>query len=182
MACKTPRFDFAFDANSYKSPKSPYATVRVGQDGYIHSGECKSGDVFGLQMTNIHGRLNNTVMLNMSVENSYFGNIYAGNDVDRVITTRTHRDRFNEGADLKNVVFENVFYSCTDNEDSIAFDFCTNNRPHTMENVIIRNAFIGNARVGVRMEHQGRVSVRGLYSDRETPVIEVSEGGELIWE
>lgn len=171
-----PRFDFGFDANSYKSPRSPYATVRIGQDGYIHLRECGSGDVFGLHVTNIHGRLNNTVMLNMSIENSYFGNIYAGNDVDRVITTRTHRDSQNEGADMRNVVFENIFYDFRDNENSIALDFCTNNRPHRFENVIVRNAFVGSARTALRMEHGGTLTVEGLYSDSDTPNIEVSCG------
>lgn len=175
-ADKEPRFDFGFDANSYKSPRSPYATVRVGQDGYIHLRECGSGDVFGLHVTNIHGRVNNTVMLNMSIESSYFGNIYAGNDVDRVITTRTHRDAQNEGADMRNVVFENIFYDCRDNENSIALDFCTNNRQHVMENVVVRNAFVGSAKTAIRMAHEGTLTVNGLYSDSEHPNIEVSHG------
>lgn len=177
---KNPRFDHAFEADSYKSTRSPYATVRVGQDGYIHQCECKSGDVWGLHVTNIHGRLNNTVMLNMSIENSYFGNIYADNDVDRVITTRTHRDTLNEGADLRNVVFENIFYNCRDNENSIALDFCTNNRPHRMENVVVRNAFAGNASCALRMEHEGSLTVTGLYSDAPSPKIVVEEGSEVI--
>ena len=177
---KNPRFDHYFEADSYKSPRSPYATVRIGQDGYISQHECQSGDVFGLHVTNIHGRLNNTVMLNETIENSYFGNIYADNDVDCVITAKTHRPTLNYGADLKNVVFENVFYNCRDNENSTAFDFPLNHREHTMQNVVIRNAFIGNAKTAINMGHKGCVHVTGLYSNTPSPNIIVSEGCEVI--
>lgn len=180
MNDKNPRFDHFFDANSYKSPRSPYATVRVGQDGYIHESECASGDVFGLHVVNIHGRLNNTVMLNESIENSYFGNIYADNGVDCVITTKTHRESLNYGAELRNVVFENIFYNCRDNENSTAIDFSLNHREHTMKNVVIRNAFVGNARTAINMGHKGRIDVSGLYSDTESPKIIVAEGSEVI--
>ena len=176
---KNPRFDFNFDANSYRSPRSPYATVRVGQDGYIHECECKSGDVFALHVTNIHGRLNNTVMLNESIENSYFGNIYADNDVDCVITTKTHRDTQNAGADLRNVVFENIFYNCRDNKNSTAFDFTLNHREHSMENVVIRSAFIGNAKTAINMAHKGSLTVTGLYSNTQDPLFTVSKDSAL---
>ena len=179
---KNPRFDHFLDAKSYKSPRSPYATVRVGQDGYIHESECQSGDVYGLHVTNIHGRLNNTVMLNESIENSYFGNIYADNGVDCVITTKTHRESLNYGAELRNVVFENIFYNCRDNQNSTAFDFSLNHRAHSMENVVIRNAFVGKAKTAVKMEHSGRLFVSGLYSEGGEAKIIVAEGSEVIKE
>lgn len=177
---KNPRFDFFFDANSYKSPRSPYATIRIGQEGYIHESECQNGDVFGIHVTNVHGRLNNTIMINETIENSYFGNIYADNDVDSVVTTKSHREKFNSGADFKNVVFENIFYNCRDNENSTAFDFSINHREHTMKNVIVRNAFVGNAKCAVNMGHKGSLAVSGLYSDDAMPKIEVADGAEVI--
>ena len=176
----SPSFHFHFENNAYKSPKSPYATIRVGQDEYIHLRECTSGDVFGLHVTNIHTRTNAAILLNETVENSYFGNIYAANGVDRVITTKSCRARQNYGAELKNVVFENIFYDCRDNENSTAFDFDTNKREHTMKNVVIRNAFIGNAKCAVNMKHKGGLNISGLYSDLPSPEVTVGEGAEVI--
>ena len=140
----------------------------------------RTGDVFGLHVTNIHVRTNTAVMLNESVENSYFGNIYAANGVDRVISTKSCRARQNSGAELKNVVFENIFYDCRDNANSTAFDFDTNNREHTMKNVIIRNAFIGKAECAVNMKHKGSLNISGLYSDLPSPSVTVSAGAEVI--
>ncbi len=180
MSETDPAFHFYFENNAYKSPKSPYAAIRVGQDEYIHLRECTSGDVFGLHVTNIHVRTNTAVMLNESVENSYFGNIYAANGVDRVISTKSCRARQNSGAELKNVVFENIFYDCRDNTNSTAFDFDTNNREHTMKNVIIRNAFIGKAECAVNMKHKGSLNISGLYSDLPSPSVTVCEGAVVI--
>ena len=177
---KDPSFHFNFEVNAYKSPKSPYTTIRIGQDEYIHLKESSSGDVFGLHITNIHTRTNTAILLNETVENSYFGNIYADNDVDRVISTKSCRARQNFGAELKNVVFENIFYNCRDNKNSTAFDFDTNKRPHTIKNVFIRNTFIGNASCAVNMKHQGTLNISGLYSDNDMPLVEVCEGAEVI--
>jgi hypothetical protein len=180
IAEKDPSFHFNFEINAYKSPKSPYTTIRVGQDEYIHVKECTSGDVFGLHVTNIHTRTNTAILLNESVENSYFGNIYAGNDVDRVISTKSCRARQNYGAELKNVVFENIFYNCRDNENSTAFDFDTNNREHTIKNVFIRNAFIGNAACAVNMKHKGNIKIDNLCYDNADVKIDVCDGAEVI--
>ena len=175
-----PNFFNRFEFNSYRSSKSPYATVRVGQDNYIHISECKSGDVFGLHVTNIHSRINTAIMLNESIENSYFGNIYAENGVDRVVSTGSCSLWHNYGAELKNVVFENIFYNCRDNENSTAFDFDTNNREHTVSNVFIRNAFIGNAACSVNMKHKGTLKIDNLCSDNPDVKINVCDGAEVF--
>ena len=180
LADTAPEFHFNFEINAYKSPKSPYTAIRVGQDEYIHVRESESGDVFGLHVTNIHTRTNTAILLNETVENSYFGNIYADNDVDRVISTKSCRARQNFGAELRNVVFENIFYNCRDNADSVAFDLDTNKREHSVHNVIIRNAFIGRAACAVNMKHKGTLTVNGLYSELAEPRFEIGEQAEII--
>ena len=177
---KMPKFFNRFDFNSYKSPKSPYAVVRIGQDNYIHIRECANGEIFGLHVTNIHSRINTAVMINVSLENSYFGNIYATNEVDRVVTTGSCSLHHNFGADLKNVVFENIFYDCCDNADSIALDFDTNNREHTMTNVFVRNAFIGNSSCAVNMKHKGELKIENLCSDNPSAKISACDGAKLF--
>ena len=180
LADREPSFVFGFDINAYKSPKSPYTTVRIGQDGYVNFNETKLGDVFGIHVTNIHTRTNCAVMLNENISDSYFGNIYAGNDVDKVITTKSCRARQNYGCDMHNVVFENIFYSCKDNENSIAFDFDINKKEHTLDNVFIRNAFIGDAAVAVDMKHKGKLFISGLFGKSAEEKIKVAEGAEVI--
>ena len=119
-------------------------------------------------------------MINVSLENSYFGNIYATHDVDRVISTGSCSLHHNFGADLKNVVFENIFYNCKDNENSTALDFDVKNREHTMKNVFVRNAFIGNAVCSVNMKHKGALNISNLCSDNPNAKIIVGEDSEVI--
>ena len=119
-------------------------------------------------------------MINMSLENSYFGNIYATNEVNRVISTGSCSLHHNFGADLKNVVFENIFYDCRDNADSVALDFDMNNREHTMTNVFVRNAFVGNAACAVNMKHKGELKIENLCSDNPSAKISVCDGAKLF--
>ena len=176
----TPSFVFNFDNNAYKSPKSPYALMRIGQDGWVKEVQCKMGDVWGIHATNLHARTNAAVVLNEKLMDSYFGNIYAADEVDRVITTKSCRTHQNYGADMQNVVFENIFYSARENEASVAFDFDINNKPHAMDRVFIRNAFVGNARCAINMQHSGSLTVNGLYGDCAKDRITVSPDATLI--
>jgi hypothetical protein len=175
-----PSFVFGFDNNAYNSPKSPYALMRIGQEGWINKKQCEMGDVYGIHVTNIHARTNAAVVINEKIEDSYFGNVYASDGVDRVVTTKSCRTHQTYGADMHNVVFENIFYNCKENENSIAFDFDVNGKEHTFNNVFIRNAFIGNARVAVDMKHKGVLNISGLYTDRSENTINVTEGAKVI--
>ncbi|MBO5970870.1 MAG: hypothetical protein J6S14_20535, partial [Clostridia bacterium] len=139
-----------------------------------------NGEIFGLNVTNIHSRINTAIMINVSLENSYFGNIYATNEVDRVISTGSCSLHHNFGADMKNVVFENIFYDCRDNADSIALDFDTNNKGHIMTNVFVRNVFIGNAVCAVNMKHNGELKIENLCTDNPSAKISTCDGARLI--
>ena len=174
----TPSFVFNFDNNAYKSPKSPYAVLRIGQEGWIHEKECSMGDVYGIHATNLHARSNAAIVLNEKIKDSYFGNIYAANDVDRVVSTRSNRKHQTYGADMNNVVFENIFYNCTDNENSVAFDFDINTKEHSFKNVFIRNAFIANSKVAVNMKHKGELFISGLFGEGDNK-IDISEGAKV---
>ena len=180
LANESPSFVFGFDLNNYSSPKSPYSTIRIGQDGYYTDRETVLGEVYGIHVTNIHSRTNCAVLLNENIKDSYFGNIYAGKNVHRVITTRSCRAHQSYGCDMQNVVFENVFYTPEDDNESVAFDFDINGRPHTLDNVFVKNAFVGSSKVSVNMKHGGRVTVSGLYGDGVGERITVADGGEVI--
>lgn len=172
-------FVFGFDDNRYQIPKSPYAVVRIGQDGFTKKKRCAPGDVHSIHVNNIHARCNCAVMINMDMENCYFGNIYAANDVDRIVSARSARKTQTYGVNMRNTVFENIFYECTDNEYSTAFDFDINTRECTMENVIIRNAFLGNCKRAVNMQHKGTLTLINVQGKDVKNRIAVGEGATV---
>ena len=173
-----PCFVFNFDNNSYKSPKSPYSTIRIGQRGWVTRQPCALGDTSRIRISNIHTRVGSAVLINESLSDSYIGNLYVDSEADRAITTRSCRTHQAYGADLRNVVFENIFYPSKGNPEAIAFDFDAGDQAHTLENVIVRNAFIGEA-VAVKCTHRGTLTVNGLYADAEPKVV-TGEGCRVI--
>lgn len=180
MHNENPSFVFGFDNSKRNSPKSPYAVMRIGQDGWINKQECRMGDVRAIHVTNIHARTNAAILLNEKIEDSYFGNIYASDGVDRVITTKSCRTHQTYGADMRNVVFENIFYNCKENPDSTVFDLDINTRPHTLECVFARNIFAGGATCAVDMKHCGELVISGLYGENVREKIRVADGGSVI--
>jgi hypothetical protein len=135
LANESPSFVFGFDLNNYSSPKSPYSTIRIGQDGYYTDRETELGDVFGIHVSNIHSRTNCSILLNENIKDSYFGNIYAGKNVHRVVTTKSCRKHQTYGCDMQNVVFENIFYSPDADNEAVAFDFDVNTEEETLREV-----------------------------------------------
>lgn len=180
LADPSPSFVFGFDLSSYSSPKSPYTTIRIGQAGYVTNTETTLGDVFGIHVSNVHTRTNTAVMLNENIKNSYFGNIYAGDKVSAVITTRSCRAHQSYGCDMENVVFENIFCSDTDDGALTVFDFELNGTEHSMKNVVSRNVFSQNSRRIVNMQHKGEFIMNGIYGEHVKDGITVREGSTVI--
>lgn len=176
----SPSFVFGFDLNNYSSPKSPYSTIRIGQDGYYTDREVKLGEVYGIHVSNIHSRTNCSILLNENIKDSYFGNIYAGKNVHRVITTRSCRAHQSYGCDMENIVFENIFYSPEPDNDSVAFDFDINGKPHSLHNVFINNAFIGDSKTAINMKHSGKLVANGLYGSESEKKIEKCDDCEVV--
>ena len=102
-------------------------------------------------------------MINVSLKDSYFGNIHADNGVDYIVTTKSGRVTQKYGAEMKNVVFENIFYNNVDNDYATAFDFDFNEDNFMLDNVIINRAFLGNCKNIFSMKQKGSVIFRDLY-------------------
>ena len=82
------------------------------------------------------------------------------------------------GADLQNVVIEDVFYDNTDNDFATAFDFDINQVERRAENVVIRRAFLGSCRRPFSLREKGNVifeEVRGAYVEESRGEL-VNEG------
>ncbi len=144
--------------------KTPYTVIRIGQSAFCRERLNTMGEVYGITVKNVHARCNAAIMLNATIEKSYFGNIYAGSDCRCLISTKSSFDTQNFGVDMRDVVFENLYYKDSDREDAVAFDLAVTGEKRTFENVIIKNAFIGNCKKLLNMEHEGQILFDGLYS------------------
>ena len=141
----------------------PYALLRIGQNGFFSERANVLGEVYGITATNLHSRGGVAIMVNASLKDSYFSNIHADNDVDYIVTTKSGRTKQKYGADMQNVVFENIFYNNTDNDYATAFDFDINEERYTLDNVIINRAFLGNCKNVINMNQNGNVIFREIY-------------------
>ncbi len=149
-----------FDIVRIRKSNEPYALLRIGQTGY---GDRNSvlGELYNIHATNLHANMGCVIMANVALENCYFGNIYAGNDVDYIFTTKELRTERVYGANLKNVVIENVFYKNEDNDFATAFDLHQKEQEFTAENVLVRNAFLGNCKTPFNVTY-GRICYSGV--------------------
>lgn len=154
-----------FDIVRIRKGNEPYTLLRVGQPGYFSPPDGRNaimGEVYNIHATNLHMQMGCVILANVTLENCYFGNIYAGNDVDYIFTTKELRTQRVYGADLKNVVFENVFYKNEDNDFATAFDLHQKDQEFTAENVLVRNAFLGNCKTPFRVDY-GKLSYSGVF-------------------
>lgn len=152
-----------FDISRTKKGVTPYALVRVGQEKYYGAENSVLGEVYGIHATNLYASMGCVVMVNISLENSYFGNIHAENGVDYILTTKSGRTNQLYGADIRNVLFENIFMNNTDNDYACAFDLDINEKNWKVENLIIKDAFLGNCKKAFNVKCDGEVTYHNLY-------------------
>ena len=161
-----------FDFVRIRKSNSPYALLRIGQPGY-GGRDSVFGELYNIHATNLHMGIGCVIMANVSLENCYFGNIYAGNDVDYILTTKELRTERVYGANMRNIIIENVFYKNEDNEFATAFDLHQQNQEFVAENVFIRNAFLGNCKTPFRVDY-GALSYSGIfgkYVEKESGIV-----------
>lgn len=157
-----------FDLVRIRRSNEPYALLRIGQPGYFSGPDGRNavlGEVYNIHATNLHMNMGCVILANVTLENCYFGNIYADNDVDYIFTTKELRTERVYGADLKNVVIENVFYKNEDNEFGVAFDLIQKDKEFTAENFLIRNAFLGNCKTPF-FANYGSIQYSGVFGKR----------------
>ncbi len=160
--------------------KTPYVVVRIGQGAFFRERLNQLGEVYGITVKNIHARCNAAIMLNATIEKSYFGNIYAGSDARCLLSTKSSFDAQNFGVDMRDVVFENLYYMDSDREDAVAFDLAVTGEKRKFENVIVKNAFIGNCKKILNMEHDGQIVFDGLYTENIEKRIEKTTKAKII--
>jgi len=143
----------------------PYTLLRIGQHGYFGERNAVLGEMYNIHATNLHMYKGSVIVANVAMENCYFGNIYAENDVDHILTTRDDRDTLPYGAQIKNVVIENVFYNNADNDYATAFDIVTDeaSRDYKIENLIINKAFLGNCKNIFNFSSNGEIKFNNFY-------------------
>ena len=172
-----PKASINMDIRRVRRGNHPYAMIRIGQHGYYRDRANVLGEVYGITATNLYSRGGVAVMINVSLKDSYFGNIHADNDVDYIVTTKSGRVKQKYGADIENVVFENIFYNNVDNDYATAFDFDFNEENYTLSNVIINRAFLGNCKKAFSMRQKGSFIFRDIYGKNIT-----EQNGEIFGE
>ena len=158
-----PKASINMDIRRVRRGNHPYAMIRIGQHGYYSKRTNILGEVYGITATNLYSRGGVAIMINVSLKDSYFSNIHADNDVDYIVTTKSGRVKQKYGADIENVIFENIFYDNVDNEYATAFDFDFNEENYTLNNVMINRAFVGNCKNIFSMRQKGSVIFRDIY-------------------
>ena len=143
----------------------PYALIRIGQDGFFGKRNAQLGELYNVHATNLHTHIGAVIVANVAMSNCYFGNIYAENTVDYILTTKSERLSQVFGADMKNVIIENVFYNNTDNEYATAFDLDLNKRDFKIEHLIVRSAFLGNCKHPFSVKCDGVLRYSEVYGE-----------------
>ncbi len=165
-----------FDIVRIRKSNSPYALLRIGQPGY-GGRDSVFGELYNIHATNLHMGIGCVIMANVSLENCYFGNLYADNDVDYVFTTKELRTERVYGANLRNVVIENVFYRNEDNTHATAFDLHQKDGEFIAENFFVRNAFLGNCKMPFHVNY-GSVQYSGVFGkhvEKESGILTADE-------
>ena len=171
-----PKSKIGMDIRKKYGGNSPYALLRVGQYGYFKNEQQPIlGEIYDITATNLYSRGGVAVMLNVGVKNSYFGNIHAENDVDYVITTKSGRVWQRYGAELTNVVFENIFYDNVDNKEGVAFDFDVNEENYNLKNVVISKAFVGNCKNVFNVKQTGKIVFNNIFGEHVE-----NQSGEVV--
>ena len=163
--CKKGNF-FWHDSENFEKigAMAPYVAVRIGQHAFFTERVNKPGEIYGIRVSNVFARCNRAVMINVSLQDSYFSNIYGAENVTHLISTSSDWDGQIWGVDMKNVTFENLYFPNAGDE-AWAFDFRGNREEKTFKNVYIKNAFLGSCKNILNMEHKGQLVIDGLFAD-----------------
>ena len=86
---------------------SPYAVVRIGQKYYGSLGFSKMGETTRISVRNVFAAHGDAVMVNVTLENAVFENIFLGEEAKSAFTTRS--DWKASGASLRNVTVRGVY-------------------------------------------------------------------------
>lgn len=97
---------------------TPYAIVRIGQKTYGSIGFSTLSDTSRISVRNIHAYCGDAIMINVTLENSVFENIFLGGQARSALTTRS--DWKAPGATMRGVTVRGVY--CSSVGDAPLFD------------------------------------------------------------
>lgn len=80
---------------------------------------------------------------------------------------------------MRDVIFENLYYMDSNRVDAGAFDLAVTGEKRNFQNVIIKNAFIGNCKKLLNTEHEEKLIFDGLYADEIESRIEKASNAQV---
>lgn len=163
---KDPVFQLYPENTEKVGAKSPYSVVRLNQQAFWTVRPAKKGEFYNINVTNVHSRCNTPIMICADLDNSYIGNIYAGGKSMYAITTKSNWSSQIYGANLDNVVIENIYFT-SDREESTVLDFDINDKKCEFKNTVINNVFCNNAKTALNMQHGGELVINNMFGNGE---------------
>ena len=130
--------DGVFDT-SEDNKSTPYATVRIGQKTYSNIRFSTLSETSRITARNIHTYSGDAIMVNVSLENSVFENIFLSKTARSALTTRS--DWQAPGAVMRSVVVRGVFYDPGNTASAPIFDFVKEKDEEYFENVKLSDIF-----------------------------------------
>ena len=121
----------------------PYAVLRIGQKTYSHLGFSQMSDTSRISARNIHASSGDAVMVNVTLENAIFENIFLGAGARSAFTTRS--DWKAPGASLHAVVIRGVF--CEPGGTAPIIELVAEHEGEALDGVRISDLFAEEGRV-----------------------------------
>jgi len=101
-----------------------YATIRVGNNGYIAEKPSKMGDTYNIKINNVYTNYSaRVVAVQATMKNVSITNVHAGGKCRSVVSTGPVWSDAPCGVQIDGLTVENVHFECESREDSCVFDF-----------------------------------------------------------
>ncbi len=101
----------------------PMTAIRLGQKAFCRIRPSEIGETSRIYVNNVHVNHGVAAMINLTVSDSHFSNIFMGPEAGSAITTSTKMDEFLPGATMRNVTFDGIYCDANNSCEEPLFDF-----------------------------------------------------------
>lgn len=134
--------DSVCDTSHNENGNNPYAAIRIGNKAYANKRFSILGETARIFVSNVHSYNQYAVMVNVTLTDSVFKNIYCSKKSWSAFSTkRCNLSPEVQGAKIHNTVIENVFFDVEEKSPDSIFNFFYYDEKDAFKNVIVRNVF-----------------------------------------
>lgn len=133
--------DSVHDTSHNEGDNNPYGVIRIGNKRYSTHRFSRLGETTRIFVSNIHSYNQYAVIVNVTLTDSVFKNIYCSKNSWCAFSTRRYNHSpENEGAMVHNTVIENVFFDVKESPEPI-LNFFYYDEKDAFKNVVVKNVF-----------------------------------------